>query len=122
VETELNERAYPASALRRTVDDRIPDRIAEWIFHFRAGGGTGCLPATAAVEPAFTVITVAAVDVGLALAAVTGAGAVAVAQERNEIARRREAEPQHRRILRVVQQLVDMVGVEVSVEANLARV
>lgn len=49
------------------------------------------------------------------------AGVVAIAQEFDEIPRRRKADAGHRRVLRGIDQLVDVVGVEIAVEADLER-
>src|SRR5438034_8795762 len=123
VEAELDEGADIAPALRRAVDDGVLDRGAERVALDRAGCRAGPVPA--AVRGVVIVVVVvpaaAAILVVVFPAALAGARAVAVAQERDEVARRREAEPQHHGVLRGVKQLVNVVAVEIPLEAYLFR-
>src|SRR5689334_961767 len=110
VEAELQERAYPASALRRAVDDRVVDRIAEQARRRRQQLRTavvrGALAATLTVADAV---------------AIPGVASIAVAQVRDEVARRREADAGDDRILGGVDELVDVVGIEAALRAHLQR-
>src|SRR5207247_10048619 len=124
-EAEVEAGADMSPALRRAVDDGVPDRVLDTrvvlqrIGGHRPGGRARPVPAVVA---AVVVILVIFFSVAIALlAAMPGARAVAVAQERDEVARRREAEPQHHGVLRGVEQLVDMVRVEIALEADFLR-
>src|SRR5439155_24366614 len=88
VESQLDEGTDPASALGRAIDDGVLDGVAERIFGHRRSRGTGTL--VAPLEAVVVVIIVLASRFVAILAAVARARAVAVPQERDEVARRRE--------------------------------
>src|SRR2546425_10989985 len=96
VEAELDERPDPAAALGRAVDQGVLDRVAQGIR--RALHGRQLLALAVAV-----------------------AVAVAVAQEGDEVARRGEAQSHHSRVLRRVEELVDVVRVETTLQTDLLR-
>src|SRR5437867_3285851 len=104
VEAKLDERANPATALRRAVDDGVLDRVAQRIGRTRLR----------AIVLALAIPVRLAVPIAVAL--------LAVAQEGVQVTGSRKAQSDYRGVLRGVNQLVDVIGIEAALQAYLLRI